>query len=66
MHSVYDRESERTKISLRRDISLQVRHIPLPHFAENLGRTWGRCSGGSIEPLYIKNLYKYKINTSTS
>ena len=32
MHSVYDRESERTKISLRGDISLQLRHIPLLHF----------------------------------
>ena len=53
MHSVNDRESERTKSSLRGDISLQVRHIPLPHFndfmiptnsgliVENLGRTWG-------------------------
>ena len=32
MHSVYDRESKRTKISLRGDISLQLRHIPLLHF----------------------------------
>ena len=32
MHSVNDRESERTKFSLRGDISLQVRHIPLPLF----------------------------------
>ena len=58
MHSVNDRESERTKISLRGDISLQVRHIPLPIFNdfmiptnsgqidENLGRTWGRGEGG--------------------
>ena len=58
MHSVYNRESERTKISLRGDISLQLRYIPLLHFndfmiptnfgliAENqLGRTWG-CGGG--------------------
>ena len=60
MHSVYDRESERNKISLRgADISLQLRHIPLLHFndfmiptnsgliAENqLGRTWGGGGGG--------------------
>ena len=58
MHSGYDRESERTNISLRGDISLQVRHIPLPHFndfmiptnsrliVENLGRTWGEGGGG--------------------
>ena len=61
MNSVYERESERTKISLCGDISLQVRHIPLPHFnvfkyfmiptnsgliAENLGRTWRRGKGG--------------------
>ena len=58
MHSVNDRESERTKISLRGDISLQVRHIPLPLFndfmiltnsgqiVENLGRTWGGGGGG--------------------
>ena len=57
MHSVNDRESERTKISLRGDISLQVRHIPLPLFndfmiptnsgliVENLGRTWGGGKG---------------------
>ena len=57
MHSVNDRESERTKISLRGDISLQVRHIPLPLFndlmiptnsgqiVENLGRTWGEGEG---------------------
>ena len=32
MHSVYDRESARTKISPRGDISLQPRHIPLLHF----------------------------------
>ena len=60
MHSVNDRESERTKISLRGDISLQVRHIPLPHFndfmiptnsgllVENLGRTWGG-GGGRVQ-----------------
>ena len=60
MHSVYDRESERTKISLRGDFSLQLRHIPLLHFngfmiptnsgliAENqLGRTWGGGGGGA-------------------
>ena len=59
MHSVYDHESERTKISLRGDISLQLRHILLLHFndfmiptnsaliAENqLERTWGRGGGG--------------------
>ena len=57
MHLVYNRESERTKISLRGDISLQVLHIPLPHFndfiiptncgliAETLGRTWGGGEG---------------------
>ena len=70
MHSVYDHESERTEISLRGDISLQVCHIPLPHFndcmiptnsgliAENLGWTWGEggCSGGSIEPPKLKHL----------
>ena len=55
MHLVYNHESERTKIFLRGDISLQVRHIP--HFndfmiptnsgliAENLGRTWGGGEG---------------------
>ena len=64
MHSVYDRESQRTKISLRGDISLQLRHIPLPHFnvfkyfmmptnsgliAENLGRIWrGEGRGGGL------------------
>ena len=67
MHSVYDCESERTKISLRGDISLQVRHIPLPHFnvfkyfmiprnsrliAENLGRTWRRGVGVRLNPLH--------------
>ena len=58
MHSVTDRESERTKTSLRAYISLQVRHIPRPHFndfmiptnsgliVENLGRTWGGGGGG--------------------
>ena len=58
MHSLNDRESERTKISLRGDISLQLRHIPLLHFndfmiptnsgliVENLGRTWGGGEGG--------------------
>ena len=72
MHSVNDSESERTKISLRGDISLQVRHIPLPLFndfmiptnsgliVENLGRTWGGggggCSGGLIEPPKLKHL----------
>ena len=61
MHSVYDRESERTKISLRGDISLQLRHIPLLNFndfmiptnsgliAENqLGRT---VQGARSNPL---------------
>ena len=49
MHSVYYRESEGTKISLRGDISLQVRHIPLPHWGEGGGR-------GSIQPPTLKHL----------
>ena len=53
MPSVCDRESERVKILLCGDISLQVHHfndfmIPTTSglIAENLGRIWGGGGGG--------------------
>ena len=54
MHSVNDRESERTKISLRGDISLQVRYIPLPHFNDSRDYE-GKRSNPSYWPYSHRN-----------